>query len=104
MAGTTPRERECTSRVARRSRRPRIASAAGALAAVVLAVAAAAPAPAAASTVALVYRGPAQNELGLVFRALRGERNRVTITMDEFAVTIVTRLRSPRSARKTSPS
>jgi len=35
-----------------------------------------------------VDRGADQNELGLVFRAGRGERNRVTITIDEFAVTI----------------
>jgi hypothetical protein len=46
------------------------------------------PAPAGASTVALVDRGANQNELGLVYRAGRGERNRVTITIDEFAVTV----------------
>jgi hypothetical protein len=58
------------------------------LAALALAGLAIAPAPAAASTVALVDRGPDQNELGLVFRAGRGERNRVTVTIDEFAVTV----------------
>jgi hypothetical protein len=47
-----------------------------------------APAPAGASTVALVDRGADQNQLALVYRAGRGERNRVTITLDEFAVTI----------------
>jgi hypothetical protein len=64
------------------------AAAAAALAAMALAGLAIAPAPAAASTVALVDRGANQNELGLVFRADRGERNRVTITMEEFAVTV----------------
>jgi hypothetical protein len=62
-----------------------------ALPAAALAALALPAAPAAASTVALVDRGPDQNELGLVFRAGRGERNRVTITFDEFAVTITDR-------------
>ena len=66
----------------------RRAAAVALLAALALAGLAFAPAPAAASTVALVDRGPDQNELGLVFRAGRGERNRVTVTMDEFAVTV----------------
>ncbi len=78
--GTMPREGNA-----------RRAAAAAALAATALAGLALAPAPAAASTVALVDRGADQNELGLVFRAGRGERNRVTITIDEFAVTITDR-------------
>jgi hypothetical protein len=64
------------------------AAAAASLAALALAGFAIAPAPASASTVALVDRGADQNELGLVFRAGRGERNRVTVTIDEFAVTV----------------
>ena len=78
--GTMPREGNA-----------RRAAAAAGLVATALAGLALAPGPASASTVALVDRGPGQNELGLVFRALRGERNRVTVTMDEFAVTIVDR-------------
>jgi hypothetical protein len=70
------------------ARRARRAATAAALAALVLAGLAIAPAPAAASTVALVDRGANQNELGLVYRAGRGERNRVTVTIDEFAVTV----------------
>jgi hypothetical protein len=69
----------------------RRATACGALAAAALAALALPAAPAAASTVALVDRGADQNELGLVFRAGRGETNRVTITLDEFAVTITDR-------------
>jgi hypothetical protein len=79
MTGTTPPGRGCTSRRA---------TALVALAAAALAALALPAAPAAASTVALVDRGANQNELGLVFRAGRGERNRVTITFDEFSVTI----------------
>jgi hypothetical protein len=66
----------------------RRAAAVAVLAAMALAGLAIAPGRAAASTVALVDRGADQNELGLVFRAGRGERNRVTITIDEFAVTV----------------
>ncbi len=66
----------------------RRAAAVAALAAMALAGLAIAPGRAAASTVALVDRGADQNQLGLVFRAGRGERNRVTITFDEFSVTI----------------
>src|SRR2546430_11911439 len=69
----------------------RRAAAVAALVAMALACLAIAPGRAAASTVALVDRGADQNELGLVFRAGRGERNRVTITIDEFAVTITDR-------------
>ena len=69
----------------------RRATALVALAGAALAALALPAAPAAASTVALVDRGPDQNELGLVYRAGRGERNRVTITFDEFAVTITDR-------------
>jgi len=69
----------------------RRATALVALGAAALAALALPAAPAAASTVALVDRGADQNELGLVFRAGRGERNRVTITLDEFAVTITDR-------------
>ena len=69
----------------------RRATALAALPAAALAALALPAAPAAASTVALVDRGPDQNELGLVYRAGRGERNRVTITFDEFAVTITDR-------------
>ena len=69
----------------------RRAAAVASLAAMALAYLAIAPGRAAASTVALVDRGADQNELGLVFRAGRGERNRVTITIDEFAVTITDR-------------
>ena len=77
MTGTMPREGNT-----------RRAAVAAALATLVLAGLAIAPAPAAASTVALVDRGANQNELALLFRAGRGERNRVTITFDEFAVTV----------------
>src|SRR5947208_12587125 len=81
MTGTTSPGRGCTSRRA---------TALVALAAAVLA-ALALPAAPAASTVSLVDRGADQNQLGLVFRAGRGEANRVTITLDEFAVTITDR-------------
>src|SRR2546423_10786863 len=77
MAGTMPLGGEA-----------RRAAAVAALVAMALAGLAIAPGRAAASTVALVDRGPDQNELGLVFRAGHGERNRVTITFDEFAVTV----------------
>jgi hypothetical protein len=66
----------------------RRAAAVAVLAAIALAGLAIAPDRAAASTVALVDRGPDQNQLGLVYRAGRGERNRATITFDEFTVTI----------------
>jgi hypothetical protein len=49
------------------------------------------PAPAPASTVALVDRGANQDELGLAYRAARHERNRVTMTIDEFSITITDR-------------
>ena len=77
MTGTMPRVGDA-----------RRAAAVAVLAAIALAGLAIAPGRAAASTVALVDRGPNQNQLGLVYRAGRGERNRVTITFDEFTVTI----------------
>lgn len=79
MLGTMPSGKGCMSRRA---------SAFAALTALALTGLAVAPAPAGASTVALVDGGADQNQLGLVYRAGRGERNRVTITLDEFAVTI----------------
>jgi hypothetical protein len=66
----------------------RRAGVAATLAAMALSGLALAPPPAAASTVGLVDRGTNQNELGLVFRAGRGEVNRVTITMDDSSVTV----------------
>ena len=74
-----------------RAGHPRSALAAGVALVAAAAGLAMESAPASASTVALVDRGPGQSQLGLVFRAGRGERNRVTITMDEFAVTITDR-------------
>ena len=81
MTGTMPRVGDV-----------RRAAAVAVLTAIALAGLAIAPGRAEASTVALVDRGPDQNQLGLVYRAGRGERNRVTITFDDFTVTISDRV------------